>query len=69
MTLSAKEKAVAAIAGGIAAYSIYSEIESLPKYETMFDLILKAAPSDIRRMITPELVDEVFLYVADARNS
>lgn len=69
MTLSAKEKAIAVISGGIAAYSIYQETDSLPENVTMFDLILRSASADIKSMITPELVDEVFSYVAMARNS
>ena len=41
MVLNRRERAIALIAGGIAAYSIYREEGSLPEGATLFDLILR----------------------------
>lgn len=69
MTLSRRERAIAIIAGGIAAYSIYRETGSLPTGATLFDFILKAAPSEVRPEITGTLVDEVMEQGSPAHSS
>ena len=69
MTLTDKEKMIAIIANGIAAYSIRLERNELPKNVTMYDFILKAVPPSIKSELTAELIDEVFLYVSSAHNS
>jgi len=69
MVLTNKEKIIAIIANGIAVYSIYQERGSLPENITMFDFVLKAVPDSVKSELTPELIDEVFVYVSSAHSS
>lgn len=69
MVLTNKEKIIAIIANGIAVYSIYQERGNLPEKVTMFDFVLKAVPDSIKSELTPELIDEVFVYVSSAHSS
>lgn len=69
MVLTNKEKIIAIIANGIAVYSIYQERGNLPENVTMFDFVLKAVPDSIKSELTPELIDEVFVYVSSAHSS
>ena len=69
MALTDKEKIIALISNGIAVYSLYQEQGSLPENTTMFDFILKAIPENVKSQLTPELIDEVFEYVASAQRA
>ena len=69
MTLTNKEKLIAIISNGIVVYSLYQERGNLPENTTMFDFILKAIPDSIKSELTPELIDEVFVYVSSAHSS
>lgn len=69
MVLSNKEKAIAIVANGIAAYSIRQERNELPKNVTMYDFILKVFPENIRSELSAELIDQVFEYVSATHNS
>lgn len=69
MTLTTKEKAIAIIANGIAAYSIRNERNELPKNITMYDFIVKVFPEDIKSELSADLIDEVFEYVSATHNS
>ena len=69
MTLTNKEKIIAIIANGIVVYSLYQERGNIPEDTTMFDFILKAIPDSIKSELTPELIDEVFVYVSSAHSS
>ena len=69
MSLNNKEKLVALISNGIAVYSLYQERNILPENTTLFDFILKAIPDELKKEITPELIDEVFEYVTSAHSS
>lgn len=67
MVLSKKEQAVAMISNAIAAYSIYTEKESLPKGQSLIDFILKGVPENMKSEISMELIDEVFDYISKSR--
>ena len=67
MTLSDKEKAISLIANAIASYSLFTEKGSLPKNISLIDFILKAAPPELKPIITMDLIDEIFEYVSKAR--
>ncbi len=67
MVLTEKEKAVSLISNAIAAYSLFTEKGSLPEKISLIDFILKAAPDELKPMITIELIDEIFEYVSKAR--
>ena len=67
MVLTEKEKAVSLISNAIAAYSLFTEKGSLPEKISLIDFILKAAPDELKPMITMDLIDEVFEYVSKAR--
>ena len=69
MALTNKEKIIAIISNGIVVYSLYEERGSIPENTTLFDFILKAIPEDIKSELTPELIDEVFVYVSSAHSS
>ncbi|HUT06760.1 MAG TPA: hypothetical protein VMW74_08770 [Nitrosopumilaceae archaeon] len=69
MALTNKEKIIAIISNGIVVYSLYEERGNLPENTTLFDFILKAIPEDIKSELTPELIDEVFVYVSSAHSS
>jgi len=69
MVLTNKEKIIAIIANGIVVYSLYQERGNLPENTTMFDFILKAIPDSLKSELTPELIDEVFVYVSSAHSS
>jgi len=69
MTLTNKEKIIAIIANGIVVYSLYQERGNIPEDTTMFDFILKGIPDSIKSELTPELIDEVFVYVSSAHSS
>lgn len=67
MVLTEKEKAVALISNAIAAYSLFTEKGTLPEKISLIDFILKAAPEELKSMISMDLIDEVFEYVSKAR--
>lgn len=69
MVFSNKEKLIALISNGIAVYSLYQERGNLPENTTMFDFILKAIPDELKKEITPELIDEVFEFVSSTHSS
>ncbi len=69
MTLTNKEKIIAMISNGIAVYSLYQERGNLPENTTMFDIILKAVPDEIKPELNAKLIDEVFEYVSSAHSS
>lgn len=69
MTLTNKEKVIAIIANGIVVYSLYQERGNLPENTTIFDFIIKAIPDSLKSELTPELIDEVFVYVSSAHSS
>ena len=67
MVLTDKEKAISIISNAIAAYSLFTEKGSLPEKISLIDFILKAAPENLKPMISMDLIDEVFEYVSKAR--
>ncbi len=67
MVLTEKEKAIALISNAIAAYSLFTEKGSLPEKISLIDFILKAAPDELKPIISMDLIDEVFEYVSKAR--
>ena len=67
MVLTDKEKAISLISNAIAAYSLFTEKDSLPEKISLIDFILKAAPDNLKPMISMDLIDEVFEYVSRAR--
>ena len=67
MVLTDKEKAISLISNAIAAYSLFTEKGSLPEKISLIDFILKAAPDELKPMISIDLIDEVFEYVSKAR--
>ncbi|HSG74103.1 MAG TPA: hypothetical protein VLA01_02790 [Nitrosopumilaceae archaeon] len=67
MVLTEKEKAISLISNAIAAYSLFTEKGSLPEKISLIDFILKAAPDELKPMISMDLIDEVFEYVSKAR--
>ena len=67
MVLNDKEKAIALISNAIASYSLFSSQGSLPENTSLIDFVLKAAPKDLKPLITMELIDEVFEYVSKVR--
>lgn len=67
MVLSNKEKAVAMISNAIAAYSIYTEKESLPEGQSLIDFILKGIPDEMKEEVSMDLIDEVFDYISKSR--
>lgn len=67
MALTEKEKAISLISNAIAAYSLFTEKGVLPEKISLIDFILKAAPDEIKPMISMELIDEVFEYVSKTR--
>lgn len=69
MILTKKEKTIAIIANGIAAYSLYQEQDQLPKNITMFDFILKIMPADLKPELSMELIDGVFEFVSSTHSS
>ncbi len=69
MPLTDKEKMVAIISNGIAVFSLLQERDSLPPNTTMYDFVLKVIPEDIKAELSPELIDEVFIYVTSAHSS
>lgn len=69
MSLSDREKLIALIANGIAAFSIYREEGKIPDSSTLFDFVLKAIPQKYQASLTPELIDDVFEFVSNAHNS
>ena len=62
--LEKKEKAIAAIANAMAAYSIHNEQGKIPQNQSMIDFILKSVPEELKPAISIQLIDEVFEYVS-----
>ena len=69
MTLNNREKTIALVSNAIAAYSIYTQNGSLPEKQTLVDFILKGIPSDMKKEVSMDLIDEVFDYVSTAHSS
>jgi len=69
MVLSEREKVVALVANGIAAFSIYREEGKIEENSTLFDFVLKVVPARYHSSLTPELIDNVFEFVSNAHNS
>ncbi len=67
MVLTDKEKAISLISNAIASYSLFTEKGSLPEKISLIDFILKAAPDELKPIISMDLIDEVFEYVSKAR--
>lgn len=67
--LTRREKAVAIVAGGIAAYSLRSSGGSLPAGTSLADFVMRAVPRDVRADVTAELIDDVFACVSGAHGS
>ena len=67
MVLTDKEKAISLISNAIASYSLFTAKGSLPENISLIDFVLKAAPNELKPIITMELIDEVFEYVSKAR--
>lgn len=60
---------MAAVAGGIAAYSLRSADGSLPAGTSLADFVLRSLPDDARGAVTADLIDEVFACVSRAHGS
>ena len=69
MTLNKRELAIALIANGIAAHTIYMENGTIPDGTTIYDFILKAIPEDLKAEVTASLIDEVYAGVSKAHGS
>ena len=69
MTLTNREKMIAIISNGIAVFSLLQERGELPKNTTMYDLVLKIVPKDIKSELSIELIDEIFHYVTSSHSS
>ena len=69
MALNNREKMISIISNGIAVFSLLQERDELPKNTTMYDVVLKVIPADIKSELNVELIDEVFQYVTSAHNS
>ncbi len=69
MALNRRELAIALIANGIAAHTIYRENTSIPNNTTVYDFILKALPKDLKSEVTADLIDEVYDKVTKAHSS
>ena len=67
MSLSKKEKAIALVSNGIAAYSIYTQNNSLPQNQSLIDFILKGIPDDMKSEVSMDLIYEIFDYVSKSR--
>ncbi len=67
MVLTEKEKAISLISNAIASYSLFTEKGSLPEKMSLIDFILKAAPDELKPIISMDLIDEIFEYVSKAR--
>jgi len=65
--LNIKEKAIAHIASAITVFSMQQNTNQLQKNISMVDFILKTVPEDIKKDVTMELIDSVFLYVSATR--
>ncbi len=69
MALNKRELAIALIANGIAAHTIYMENGTIPDGTTIYDFILKAIPEDLKAEVTASLIDEVYAGVSKAHGS
>ena len=69
MALNKRELAIALIANGIAAHTIYMENGTSPDGTTIYDFILKAIPEDLKAEVTASLIDEVYAGVSKAHGS
>ena len=69
VALSDREKIIAVISNGIAVFSLLQERDSLPKNTSMYDFVLKVIPSDLKKELSVELIDEIFQYVTSAHSA
>ena len=67
--LSEKEKGIILIANAISVYSIYQERGELPKNTSMIDFILKTIPDDLKKIVSIELIDEIFEFISTTHSS
>lgn len=62
--LNGNEKAIANIASAISIFSIRQNNNTVPKNISMVDFILRTIPEDIKPIVTIDLIDNVFSYMA-----
>lgn len=69
MTLTDKEKLLIMISNAISVYSIYAKNpETLPKNMSLIDFILKSTPTELKKDVSMDLIDEVFEFVSKTQS-
>ncbi|RNJ79218.1 MAG: hypothetical protein EB829_02500 [Nitrosopumilus sp. H8] len=66
MALTDREKAVAAVSNGIAAFSLAQGSGDVKSGISMYDFVLRTVPKEVREGLDAGMIDEVFEYVASA---
>ncbi len=65
MVLTNREKALVVVSNAISVYSIYvKNPDMLPKNMSLVDFVLKSTPTDLKKEITVDLIDEIFDFVS-----
>lgn len=65
MALTDREKAIVAISNAISVYSTYTKNpDILPKNMSLIDFVLKSTPTELKKEISIDLIDEIFGYVS-----
>jgi hypothetical protein len=69
VTLTDKEKLLIMISNAISVYSIYAKNpETLPKNMSLIDFILKSTPTELKKDVSMDLIDEVFEFVSKTQS-
>jgi hypothetical protein len=69
MALTDREKILVVISNAIAVYSVYAKNpDMMPKNMSLVDFVLKSTPTELKKELFMELIDEIFNYVSKTQS-
>ncbi|MBM2819901.1 MAG: hypothetical protein HW410_1583 [Nitrosarchaeum sp.] len=69
VVLTDREKAIVAISNAISVYSVYAKNSNmLPKNTSLIDFVLKSTPTELKKEISMDLIDEIFEHVSKTQS-
>ena len=67
MPLTDQEKIAALVSQAMTLYSIYMHEGKIPEHQSIVDFVLKSTPEQFRKMLSMDLIDEIFAFISSTR--